>query len=117
MSRIPPRALLLLLFPVVWMSSACNRAFYLSESEAAAYSAALRTKQDADSLFAPLLPPPGSGAPLIWNIQFDSNGHVRSSNLTALLRSTRLGLTEQLFRQIQLERLSSQIHNNMDTWL
>ena len=91
----------------------CSRGFYLSESEVTAYRENLRTAAVAGNALAPL-----QGKRV--EIHFDSSGatpHITRTNLLDVLRSTQLVILEQLFHQIHLERLSTQIEQELDQWI
>src|SRR5262249_35325676 len=91
----------------------CASRFYVSESEAAAYRANLRTASAANDLFSAL-----QGK--VIQVDFAGTGtslHIAHSNLTETLRAIpNLFVLEQLFRQIRLDRLSAQLEEGIGAW-
>ena len=105
--------LCILIVTVAMSVIGCSRGFYLSESEVNAYRENLRSAAVASNALAPL-----QGKRV--EIHFDSSGptpHISRTNLLDVLRSTQLVILEQLFHQIHLERLSTQIEQELDRWI
>src|ERR1700687_5985247 len=81
----------------------CGSDFYLSESEAAAYTQLFHREADTNNFISDSLPNQ------VLDVQFDNKSQpptIRSTNLVTLMRNyTTLGLVEGLNHQVQLDRL------------
>jgi hypothetical protein len=92
----------------------CSSRFYLTESEVTAYHENVRTETRANNLLSSL-----NGKTV--NLDFQMRGGrpvIINSNLVDTLRAIpNLFVLEQLFRQIQLDRLSTQIEESLEGWI
>ena len=96
---------------------ACTPGLYLSESEVAIYRSTLATEQSANEFARALA---GERIEVQFVRQVTAAGartHVRQSTILDVLRRTSLVMPEQLFRQIRLDRLSTQIDEALGRWV
>jgi hypothetical protein len=95
-------------------ATGCASGFYLSESEMKAYLANLRSETSANDMLRHF-----QGQ--VVQIEFDTATpapHIRSTNILTVLRAIpELFFIEQGFRQIRLDRLSTQIEEQLDVWI
>ena len=121
-TKITHAVLGLSLLTAICLNAGCGSDFYLSESEAAAYAAPFTSEAGANSLFVDgILDPNGQDPNKTLRITFDNTVSppvIQSTNLAPLLRGyTNYGLMEALNRQIQLDRLSSQMQTQASNWI
>src|SRR5205823_1173149 len=104
-----------LLLAVSLAAAACGPDFYLSESEAAAYTNLFHRETDANNFISTSLPNQ------VLQVDFDNTSQpptIRSTNLLALMRNyTTLGLVEGFNHQVQLDRLNSELQTQMERWI
>src|SRR5688572_32485889 len=95
------------------LATGCASSFYLSESEVTAYLANLRRESSANDLLQHF-----QGQ--TFQIEFDPTSRtprIRSTNILTVLRAIpELFFIEQGFHQIHLDRLSTQLEQQLDTW-
>src|SRR6266853_2109553 len=93
----------------------CGSDFYLSESEAAAYTNLFNREADANNFISNSLPNQ------VLDVQFDNTSQpptIRSTNLVTLMRNyTTLGLVEGLNHQVQVDRLNTELQAQMQNWI
>ncbi len=98
------------------ISYGCSSQFYLSESDVAGYLESVRTADEANAHnFLGSL----SGQTVRLNFH-DDNGTlaIHQSNLLAVMRSVpNMYVLEQLFQQIRLDRLSTQVEATLQDWI
>jgi hypothetical protein len=121
-TKITHAVLGLSLFAAICLNIGCGSDFYLSESETAAYAAPFTSEAGANNLFADsIVDPNGQDPNKTLRITFDNTVSppvIQSTNLAPLLRGyTNYGLMEGVNRQIQLDRLSSQLQTQASTWI
>jgi hypothetical protein len=94
--------------------SGCNEGFYLSESEVTAFHENFREESRANNLLASL-----EGKVIRLNFRtINGRPEIASSNLLETLRAIpNLFVLEQLFRQIDLERLAGQLEESLEGWI
>lgn len=93
--------------------TACESDFYLSESETKAYLNTFLNESSANALLTQL-----NGQ--LLTVQFDGSANpprITGTNLVPLLRSTNLGLVESWNRQINLDRLNTELQTQMERWI
>jgi len=104
----------LLALGALLQSVGCSPHFYMSASEVAAYHANALTETRANNLLT------GFNGKTV-RLDFRTTGGrpaIRQSNLTDTLRTIpNLFVLEQLFRQIQLDRLATQIEESLEGWI
>lgn len=91
----------------------CGGALYLSESEVAAYRAVVGAEQNANDFLRDL-----DGQRVRVDFVRDGQGlRIQRSNILDTFRGTRLVIVEQLFSQVHLDRLSTQIEQALQAWV
>src|SRR5437868_4495414 len=104
-----------LLAALTFAASGCDPDFYLSESEAAAYTGLFANEASANNFISNSLP--GQ----VLDIQFDNSSQpptIRSTNLLSLMRNyTTLGAVEGLNQQVRLNRRNAQLQTQIERYI
>jgi hypothetical protein len=98
---------------LVVMTVGCGHNFYVSESDAAAYQANLRTASAANSLMS-------SFQGKLITLHFDSavpRPHLASSNIRDVLAGIPNLFILDTLREISLDRLAQQLEQQSDAWI